>query len=127
MGFNDNEMTKLFGKQTESAAEKEHLRAIEEAGKHAKTIFDKMLYGSLKTRLVNGYIVKVDRASMFASLEVRRPFLDRDLFGYLSKLPADYILHKSMNKYITKKISEKYFPRDLIYRQKMGFRIPVGK
>lgn len=126
MGFSTAEMKKLFKAPPVNAAEAEHTRIIRDAEKHCKTIFDKILYASLKTRLVNDYIVKVDRASMFASLEVRSPFLDRDLFSFVSKLPADYILREGVNKFITKKISEKYFPQELIYRPKMGFRIPVG-
>jgi len=127
MGFSDAEMRQLFGTIKENAASAEHLLIIQEAEQHCKTIFDKILYASLKTRLVNDYIVKVDRASMYASLEVRSPFLDRELFSFVSKLPPSFILQKGINKFITKKISEKYFPKELIYRPKMGFRIPVGQ
>ncbi len=127
MGFSAEEMSALFGKQKKDAATTEHLRIVREAESHCKTIFDKILYGSLKTRLANDYIVKVDRASMFASLEVRSPFLDKDLFSFVSKLPSSFILNKGINKFITKKISEKYFRKELIYRPKMGFRIPIGQ
>ncbi len=57
MGFSDAEMLQLFRVRKENAANNEHLRIIQDAEKHCKTIFDKILYASLKTRLVNDYIV----------------------------------------------------------------------
>ena len=35
-------------------------------------------------------------------------------------------MHKSQNKFITKKIAEKYFTKDFVYRKKMGFEVPIG-
>lgn len=127
MGFNSNNMNELFGKRFTHAMEKEYEKAIADAQKVAPTIFDQILYGSNKTRLVNDYIPKVDRASMYASLEVRSPFLDKDLVEFTSTLPYTQLLHGGVNKYITKKIAEKYVPHHILYRKKMGFAIPVGE
>jgi asparagine synthase (glutamine-hydrolysing) len=64
---------------------------------------------------------------MFNSLELRTPFLDKDLIEFSSSLPYDFIMHGGENKYITKKIAEKHFSKELIYREKQGFGIPIGQ
>jgi asparagine synthase (glutamine-hydrolysing) len=64
---------------------------------------------------------------MYNSLELRTPFLDRNLIEFLSSLPPNYIIHNRTNKYITKKISEAYFDKKFIYREKQGFSIPIGE
>lgn len=127
MGFSNADMKKLFGSSFTYAMKQEYEKAIADAQKVAPAIFDQILYGSNKTRLVNDYIPKVDRASMYASLEVRSPFLDKDLVEFTSTLPYQQLLHGGVNKYITKKIAEKYVPHHILYRKKMGFAIPVGE
>jgi asparagine synthase (glutamine-hydrolysing) len=127
MGFSNGDMKTLFGKGFTYAMKKEYEKAIEDAQQVAPGIFDQLLYGSNKTRLVNDYIPKVDRASMYASLEVRSPFLDKDLVEFTSKLTYKQLLHNDTNKYLTKKVAEKYVPHHILYREKMGFGIPVGQ
>ncbi|MBS1625081.1 MAG: asparagine synthase (glutamine-hydrolyzing) [Bacteroidetes bacterium] len=129
MGFSPGDMQQLVKGNTAitGAAAQVNGAAISDALKKTNNIFDAILYASLKTRLVNDYLVKTDRASMFTSLELRTPFLDRPLLDFVSSLPADYLIHKGVNKYITKKIAEKHFSREFIYRPKMGFSLPIGQ
>ena len=67
--------------------------------------------------MVNDYLVKTDRASMFNSLELRAPFLDRNLIEFTSSLDKDFIIHKNINKYLIKKIGEKTFTKNFINRK----------
>lgn len=129
MGFSPADMHLLVRDNAivANAATKVNIAAISDALQHTDTVFDSILYASLKTRLVNDYLVKTDRASMFSSLELRTPFLDRQLLDFVSSLPADYLIHDGVNKYITKKIAEKHFSKEFIYRPKMGFSIPIGE
>ncbi len=85
-----------------------------------------VMAASLKTRLVNDYLVKIDRASMFASLEMRSPFLDKDLCEFAATLNPRQLLNHSVPKSILKDIAGKYFSTDFINRNKMGFAVPVG-
>jgi len=64
---------------------------------------------------------------MFHSLEVRSPLLDKDLFEHVIQYNPDQLLKNSTNKFILKKIAEKYIPKEVLYRQKMGFAIPIGE
>jgi asparagine synthase (glutamine-hydrolysing) len=127
MGFSDSGLKELFNhKDFYNASKIEHEKAIKEGLKVSDDVFDVLLHGSIKTRLVNDYLVKTDRASMFNSLELRTPFLDKDLVEFASTIPYKHLMHGGVNKFVTKKIAEKHFSKDLIYRKKQGFGIPVG-
>ena len=70
-------------------------------------------------------LTKVDRASMAVSLEVRTPFLDLEFSEFANSLPSSLKLHGLTRKYILKKALEKKLPRDIVYRKKKGFGIPL--
>jgi asparagine synthase (glutamine-hydrolysing) len=127
MGFSQEDLKKLLNENLFYEAPKhEHERAISKALVETSDVFDVLMHASIKTRLVNDYLVKTDRATMFNSLELRTPFLDKDLIEFSTSLPYDVIMNGGGNKYITKKIAEKYFSKELIYREKQGFGIPIG-
>jgi asparagine synthase (glutamine-hydrolysing) len=127
MGFSQGDLKELLNDKLFFEAPKlEHEQAILKALDQTDDVFDVLLHSSIKTRLVNDYLVKTDRATMFNSLELRTPFLDKELIEFCNSLPYDYIMCGGENKYITKKIAEKHFSRELIYREKQGFGIPIG-
>lgn len=84
-------------------------------------------YLDMKTYLVGDILTKVDRASMAHSLEVRVPFLDHPLAEWVSGLPTDVKLRGSEGKYLLKKAMEPHLPKDVLYRPKMGFGVPLAK
>jgi asparagine synthase (glutamine-hydrolysing) len=84
-------------------------------------------YLDLKTYLVGDINTKVDRASMAHALEVREPLMDHVLVEWLSSLPPTMKLHNGEGKYLLKKTLEPYLPRDILYRPKMGFSVPLAK
>lgn len=86
---------------------------------------DRLLYLSQKLYLMDDILVKSDRASMQNSLEIRAPFLDHRLVEYASSLPDRFKLKTLTTKYILKKLAEKYIPKEIIYRPKKGFGIPI--
>ncbi|MEW9899370.1 XrtA/PEP-CTERM system amidotransferase [Chitinivorax sp. PXF-14] len=83
-------------------------------------------YLDMKTYLVGDILTKVDRASMANSLEVREPLLDHQWMEWLSGLPPELKLKGGEGKYILKKALEPYLPNDILYRQKMGFAVPLA-
>jgi asparagine synthase (glutamine-hydrolysing) len=107
------------------AAESEHKAIWNTYAKHHSTLIN-LMSSSMHTRLVNDYLVKVDRASMRASLEMRSPFLDRDLAEFTASLTPHQLFKKTGTKSILKSIARKYFPDDFVYRNKMGFEIPLS-
>lgn len=70
--------------------------------------------------------VKVDRASMLASIECRSPFLDHNLFELTNKFPDRFLLNGSNKKRILKDAFEDFLPTGLFNKPKSGFGIPVG-
>lgn len=83
-------------------------------------------YLDMKTYLPGDILTKVDRASMAHSLEVRVPFLDHKFVEWVSGLPPEYKLRGAEGKYALKKSLEPHLPHDVLYRDKMGFGVPLG-
>ena len=72
-------------------------------------------------------LVKVDRASMANSLEVRSPFLDDRLVQSMLGMPASLKMKSGVPKYFLKKAMVGRLPSNIIYRGKKGFGIPIAK
>lgn len=83
-------------------------------------------YLDLKTYLVGDILTKVDRASMAHALEVRVPILDHQLVDWVSGLSPDLKLRGKEGKYLFKKALQPMLPNDILYRQKMGFAVPLA-
>ncbi len=86
----------------------------------------KMQYVDIKTWLVDDLLIKADRMSMAASLELRVPFLDHRFLELASKMPSKYRNRKSESKYIIKKAMEPYLDDTILYRKKQGFPTPLA-
>ena len=78
------------------------------------------------TYLPDDILCKVDRASMFASLETRVPFLDTDVMKVAAKTPLNMKIKNRTGKLPLRRLLEKYVPKDLFERPKSGFAIPIG-
>lgn len=70
-------------------------------------------------------MVKVDRASMRASLECRAPFLNPELMNFATSLPLDYHFARGMGKAILRDAMPKWVPPEIRWRQKRGFTPPL--
>ncbi|XOB91193.1 asparagine synthase (glutamine-hydrolyzing) [Pseudomonadota bacterium 24LQ007] len=75
--------------------------------------------------MVDDVLVKVDRASMASSLEVRAPFLDPDVYDAAWQLPLDMRVRNGEGKWALRQILYRHVPRELIERPKMGFAVPL--
>ena len=83
-------------------------------------------YLDMKTYLVGDILTKVDRASMAHALEVRVPILDHQLVDWISGIPPEMKLRGREGKYLFKKALEPLLPKEILYRPKMGFAIPLA-
>ena len=88
---------------------------------------DRMLYLISKFYLSDDVLVKVDRASMANSLEVRGPFLDYTIQEFSAQLPYEYKLSRLTSKYLLKKMAKRHIPNYIINKRKQGFAIPITK
>lgn len=94
---------------------------------HQTNLIDKVLQFFTKIYLQDDILVKIDRASMLVSLEARSPFLDIEVVNFVRQLPSDYKFRHGQTKYILKKALEPLLPKEIIYRRKKGFGVPIGK
>lgn len=88
--------------------------------------FHRIAYYYYQTYLPDDILFKVDRASMYNSLEVRAPFLDVEVVEFLNSLPENY-KHRGLNgKRILKTLMKGKIPEPIITRPKKGFGIPLS-
>ena len=92
-----------------------------------KDPLSRIQYVDIKTYLTDDILVKVDRASMAHSLEVRAPILDHKLMELAAAIPSSLKLRGTSGKFIFKKALERILPKHVLQRRKMGFAVPLAK
>jgi asparagine synthase (glutamine-hydrolysing) len=90
-------------------------------------LLDTTLKTDLLTYLPNDLLVKMDIASMANSLEARSPFLDHKVIEFAASLPERLKMRLLDTKTLLKSAAARLVPKEVIYRQKMGFGVPVGR
>jgi len=80
---------------------------------------------STRLTMANGFLVKVDTASMRHSLEVRVPMLDEDLFSFGLSLPHSHKVRGRTCKRVLRSIAERWLPAEVAHKPKWGFSVPV--
>lgn len=121
-----DELGELFGQPVDP--EEVYSEAIEQWDAcRSPSLIDKVLQFYTRLYLQDDILTKVDRASMMHSLEARSPFLDIELVDFVRRIPAAYKFRHGQTKYLLKKAVEPVLPREILYRGKQGFGIPIGK
>jgi asparagine synthase (glutamine-hydrolysing) len=128
MGLSPYDKSNLYGKDLEkfNGFAEYHYNNTWTAS-YSNGLADKLMESSLNTRLLNDYLVKVDRSSMKNSLEVRSPFLDHELAEWSFQIPGEAKFYNNQSKYILKKIAQEYVDPNIFDRKKRGFGIPMNK
>jgi asparagine synthase (glutamine-hydrolysing) len=92
----------------------------------AEDSLSQLQYLDIKTYMTADILAKVDRMSMATSLEVRAPILDHVFAEWVTQLSPNWKQREGQQKYILKKLAERLgVPREVIYRPKRGFGIPL--
>jgi asparagine synthase (glutamine-hydrolysing) len=92
---------------------------------HEIPALNRMLYLECKHFLADHNLNYTDKLSMAAGVEVRVPLLDLELIALAARLPIEYKQRGAEGKWIFKKAMEGLLPREIIYRPKTGFGIPL--
>ncbi len=127
--FGREEMARLW--RPEALPRNAAFEAFEMIDRHAAGTghlpsVERLLHLFLVTYLPEDILLKVDRASMFNSLEVRAPFLDREVAEFACALPTRLKLNGSGGKYLLKRLGRRHLPREIVTRKKHGFAVPIG-
>ncbi|MDW3194041.1 MAG: asparagine synthase (glutamine-hydrolyzing) [Cytophagales bacterium] len=124
MGFDDH-MMKELNPEIPRQAPDELLDGLWERTREVQGLTKKLMMTSLDTRLINDYLVKVDRASMMNSLEVRSPFLDANLAEIAYSIDTRLMYRNGNAKYLLRKLAEKYVRKNAMTESKKGFSVPI--
>ena len=89
--------------------------------------FQRILYDDYKTQLPFDFLTKVDVASMAAGLEVRTPFLNRQLVECAWSLPKRYKIRLGGSKWLLRGVANGIVPEEILRAPKVGFAIPGRK
>lgn len=120
MLFNDSARRALGGHR----AEDRYVTAMRDAP--ARDALDRAQYADFRHWLPGDILTKADRTSMAVGLEAREPLLDYKLVEFAATLPVSMRLRGGQGKWLLKKALERYLPKDILYRPKIGFVTPIS-
>ncbi len=92
-----------------------------------RSFWEQITYLYIKTYMQDDTLFLKDRASMFASLELRAPFLDYRLVDFINSVPVRLKLHGFTVKYLLKRLMAGRLPWRIVHRKKKGFGVPVAR
>lgn len=92
-----------------------------------KDDIQRKMYIDLNFWLPNDILLKADKMSMANSVELRVPFLDKEVWNLSKKIPTKYFVKDNQTKYIFRDIAHEVIPEEWSKRKKLGFPVPFGK
>tara|TARA_B110000008_G_scaffold279831_1_gene328943 strand:- start:2727 stop:4628 length:1902 start_codon:yes stop_codon:yes gene_type:complete len=119
--------TKEFSSELENRNTNEVMQSFIEPILNNSSPIDQMLSLEQRFFLADHNLNYTDKMSMAAGVEVRTPFLDKDFVEFASQIPHKFKQRGSVGKWVFKKAMEPYLPKEIIYRPKTGFGVPLRR
>ncbi len=98
-----------------------------EPGKTVPGLLDLLQRIDLEAFLAEGLLTKADRAGMQAALELRAPFLDREVLEFAARLAPRERVQGATTKVFLKRYARRYLPRGVVHRKKRGLSVPLAR
>lgn len=115
--FNNN----LFSKEDPLKIYKKYFSEF-----HSENLVEKYMYLDQKILLPDGYLEKVDKASMAVGLETRAPILDYHFVEFANSIPLKYKINGFNGKTIFKEAMSSFLPEKVLHKKKHGFAVPTN-
>jgi len=128
--FSREERQKLFAPEFLAQVDPTHPAQVFESylqKQRQATPLKQMLYADLKVWLPDNLLLRGDLMTMAASIEERVPFLDHKLVEFAARVPTKLLTQGFRTKALLKRAFERFLPRQILYRRKVGFAVPVGE
>ena len=123
--YTDRQLNKLLRLQAKDGKNFEPLKKYwQEFEKSGRDIIDWYTYCDLKVQLAEFFLTKIDRVSMANSVEVRNPFLDKNIVNFAFSLEPKLKYTPTNVKQIVKNIAQNYLPQSVVNRKKKGLNYP---
>jgi len=123
--YTDRQLNKLLRLQERDNKNFESLQEYwDEFSKSGKDIIDWYSYCDLKVQLAEFFLVKIDRVSMANGVEVRTPFLDKNVIQNAFKIAPNIRFNPTNVKEVVKELATNYLPNSIINRKKKGLNYP---
>lgn len=122
--FNDKEVSKILLKERETKGFKEVVKPYYDKVKD-KDMVTQMEYIDFNFWLVGDILQKADKMSMANSLEVRVPFLDKEVIEYARRIPTKYKVDKDQTKKIFRDVASNVLEDKVSNKKKLGFPVPI--
>ena len=126
--FTDEAKRRLYTYDLRTATERlDAYEAHRRYFRHVQEVapLNRLLYVDLKTFLPCLNLITTDKTSMAANLEVRVPFLNREMIEMAARMPPRLKLRGFKRKYILKRALEQLLPKEVVWRKKAGFGAPI--
>lgn len=122
--FSEEEKRKLLTRYNEGIDYRDITKQL-----YADTIgydpVDRMQYIDIHTWMRGDILLKADRVTMAHSLELRVPFLDKEVFNIASKIPTSLKIADGTTKNVLRKAAKGIVPDHVLDRKKLGFPVPI--
>jgi asparagine synthase (glutamine-hydrolysing) len=128
--FTPEQKTCLLNEDTKSKMDNEDLELLRPLYSKTNQLDDslsKILFIDTRMKLSDDLLMFGDKMTMANSLEMRVPYLDKELVNFLETLPSNFKLRGNKHKYIHKKAAQAWLPPEIIERKKRGFETPMDE
>lgn len=122
-----NEWQQMVGLYTSKARLERQLASLTGTQKETQNSLSLVMARDITSNMVDDALVKVDRASMACSLEMRSPLLDQQVVELALRIPTHYKLQGNKQKIIFKRAFQNLLPQAILQRGKKGFEVPFAQ